>query len=134
MFLEILQNSQENTCARVSFSIKLQPSGLRPATSLKKETLAQVFSRKFREISKNTFYRTPPVAASNTSIWLEKNNICCSLDERSLPESIIFKWYSTVQTKFWSSRSQMFFKIGVLNNFAHFTGKTALKSHFNKLY
>ena len=26
MFLEILQNSQENTCARVSFLIKLQAS------------------------------------------------------------------------------------------------------------
>ena len=32
---------------------------------IKKETLAQVFSRKFCEISKNTFFhRTPPVAAS----------------------------------------------------------------------
>ena len=28
VFLEILQNSQENTCARVSFLIKLQASGL----------------------------------------------------------------------------------------------------------
>ena len=27
-FLEILQNSQENTCPRVSFLIKLQVSGL----------------------------------------------------------------------------------------------------------
>ena len=33
VFLEILQNPQENTCARVSFLIKL---GLRPATLLKK--------------------------------------------------------------------------------------------------
>ena len=42
MFLEISQNSQENTCAL--FYIKLQP---------------------FREISKNTFfYQAPPVAAS----------------------------------------------------------------------
>ena len=40
VFLEISQNSQKNTCARVSFLIKLQASG----------------------ISKNTFsYRTPPV-------------------------------------------------------------------------
>ena len=32
---------------------------------IKKETLAQVFSCEFCEISKNTFsYRTPPVAAS----------------------------------------------------------------------
>ena len=33
--------------------------------SIKKETLAEVFSREFCEIYKNTFsYRTPPVAAS----------------------------------------------------------------------
>ena len=39
-------------------------TGLRSATLLKK-TLAQVFSREFCEIFKNTFfYRTPPVAAS----------------------------------------------------------------------
>ena len=34
VFLEISQNSQENTCARVSFLIKLQALGL-----IKKETL-----------------------------------------------------------------------------------------------
>ena len=28
VFLEISQNAQENTCARVSFLVKLQPSGL----------------------------------------------------------------------------------------------------------
>ena len=48
VFLEILQNSQENTCARVSFF-------------LKKKRLWHNFC----EISKNTFsYRTPTVAAS----------------------------------------------------------------------
>ena len=55
VFLKISQNSQENTCARVSFLIKLQALG----------TLAQVFSCEFCEISKNPLsYRTPPVAAS----------------------------------------------------------------------
>ena len=40
-------------------------AGLRTATSLKKETLAQVFSCEFCEISTNTFsYRTPQVAVS----------------------------------------------------------------------
>ena len=34
-FLKISQNSQEKTCVRVSFLIKLQNSGLRPATLLK---------------------------------------------------------------------------------------------------
>ena len=46
VFLEISQNSQENTCARASFLIKLQ-----------------VFSCEFFEIFKNTlFHRTPLVA------------------------------------------------------------------------
>ena len=44
VFSEILQNSQENTYARVSFLIKV-----------KKKTLAQVFSCEFCAISKNTF-------------------------------------------------------------------------------
>ena len=41
LFLEILQNSQENTCARVSFLTKLQASDL---------------SCDFYKISKNTFF------------------------------------------------------------------------------
>ena len=39
VFLEILQNSQENTCARVSFLIKLQAS----ATLLKRDSDTVVF-------------------------------------------------------------------------------------------
>ena len=62
MFLEISQNSQENTCARVSFLIKWQAW---------KETLAQVFSCEFYKISKNTFsYRTPPVAAFESVAYI----------------------------------------------------------------
>ena len=54
MFLEILRNSQESICARASPLTK----------SIKRETLAQVFSCKFCEISKNTFfYKTHLVAA-----------------------------------------------------------------------
>ena len=63
VFLKISQNSQENTCARVSFFIKLQAFAL--LNFIKKETLTQVFSCRLWEISKNTFcYRTPPVAVS----------------------------------------------------------------------
>ena len=62
VFLEISQNSQENTCDRVSFLIKLQALA---CNFIKKEALPQVFSCEFCEISKTTFsYRTPPVAAS----------------------------------------------------------------------
>ena len=53
MFLEIPQNSQENTCARVSFLIKLQAEACH---FIKKETLAQVFPCEFCEISKNIFF------------------------------------------------------------------------------
>ena len=45
MFLEISQNSQENTCVRVRQVL----------TFIKKDTLAQDFSRRFCEISKKTF-------------------------------------------------------------------------------
>ena len=53
VFLEISQISQENTCVRVSFLIKLQAAA---CNFIKKETLAQVFSCEFCEISKNTFF------------------------------------------------------------------------------
>ena len=60
VFLGISQNSQENTCTRVSFLIKLQACNF-----IKKETLMQVFSCEFWKISQNTFlYRTPLVTAS----------------------------------------------------------------------
>ena len=51
VFLKILQNSQENTCARVSFLIKLQ------ANFIEKETPAQLFSCEFCEIFKKTFLK-----------------------------------------------------------------------------
>ena len=61
-FLEILQISQENPCARVSFLIELRAE---VCNLIKKETLTQVFFCEFCEISKKTFsYRTTPVAAS----------------------------------------------------------------------
>ena len=47
VFLEISQNSQENTCARVSFLIKLQA-----------KACARVFSYEFFKISKSTFFFT----------------------------------------------------------------------------
>ena len=47
VFLKISQNSLENTCARVSFLIRLQSSGLQ---LIKKEALAQVFSCEFCKI------------------------------------------------------------------------------------
>ena len=61
VFVEILQNSQENTCARVFILMELPEA----CNFIKIETLAQVFSCEFCKISKNTFsYRTPQMATS----------------------------------------------------------------------
>ena len=60
MFLKISQNSQENTCGRVSILINLQ-------------SLTQVFSREFCGISKNNFfYRISLVAASGSQTSLSQ--------------------------------------------------------------
>ena len=61
VFLEISRNSQENTCARVSFLIKLQAA----FNLIKKDTLVQVFSCEFYEISKNTFFTEHPWATAS---------------------------------------------------------------------
>ena len=68
VFLEISQNLQENTCARVSFLMKLQVCG--PATFIKKETFAQVFSCEFLEISKNNFFAEHLRATASMLLFL----------------------------------------------------------------
>ena len=52
VFIETSQNSQENTCARVSFLINLQAKA---CNFIEKETLEQVHSCEFCEVSKKTF-------------------------------------------------------------------------------
>ena len=52
--LSFSQNSQKNTCARVTFQIKLQ--GPDAYNFIEKETLAQVFFCEFCEIFKNKFF------------------------------------------------------------------------------
>ena len=67
-FLEISQNSRENTCARVSFLIELQALA---CNFVKKETLAQVFSREIWGISKNTCF-TEHVWTTASLLWISK--------------------------------------------------------------
>ena len=52
VFINISENSQENTCAKASFLIKLPEV----CNFIKRETLAQAFSCEFREIFKSTFF------------------------------------------------------------------------------
>ena len=52
LLLQILQNSQENTCLRVSFLIKLQA---RPATLLKKRLWHRCFPVNFAKFVRATF-------------------------------------------------------------------------------
>ena len=56
--LKILQNSQENTGARVYFLVMLQYSVYH---FIKNETQAKVFSCEFCEIFKNNIFTIPPV-------------------------------------------------------------------------
>ena len=51
-FLEISQNSQENTCARVPFLIKLQAA---PATLLKKRLWHRCFPANFVKFLRTSF-------------------------------------------------------------------------------
>ena len=72
MFLEISQNSQECTCVRVSFLITLQDETW---NFVKKETLVQVLSYEFCEISKNICsYRTFSVATSDWQTTASQSN------------------------------------------------------------
>ena len=74
VFLEISQNLQENTCARVYFLTKLQALA---CNFIKKEALAQVFSCRFCEISKNTLF--------TEHFWATASDSC------SIPFTFIFK-------------------------------------------
>ena len=53
VFLNVSQNPQENTFARLSFLVKLQAS---TCNFIEKGTLAQAFSDELCEILKNTFF------------------------------------------------------------------------------
>ena len=61
VFLEISQNSLENTCVRASFLIKLQAD---VCNFIKKEALTQVFSSEFCQISEEIFSCRIPVVAA----------------------------------------------------------------------
>ena len=68
IFLATSQNSNENTCVRVSFLIEFQSEA---RNSTEKVTLAEVFCCEFCEIAKSIFpYRTPLLAASERKTFM----------------------------------------------------------------
>ena len=82
MFLEISQHPQENTCTRVSFSIKLQAEAY---NYIKKETLAQVFSCEFCEISKNTYFTEHLWDTASVIVVLWKSFILLTHQQENFP-------------------------------------------------
>ena len=140
--LEISQNWQENTCARVSLLIKLQ-AGLQ--LYLKRDSGTGV-SCEFCEISNNTFsYRTPlcdcfcllcsqkkTFSTLQKQIFLHEKNV---LILHAWTSKNLCKWDLVAQYgKFRSSCPEMFCKKGVLKNFAEFAGKSLCWSlFFNKV-
>ena len=83
VFLEIPQNSQENTWS-VSFLIKVQAS---VCNFIKNKTLAEVFFCEFCEISKNTFF--------TEYLCIEIWQITCYLKGlRTLLRTLQFVYYS----------------------------------------
>ena len=137
MFLEILQNSQENACARVSLLIKLQAWGLSFLVKLqpwglqvyKKETVEKVFSSEFYEISKNTLFAEHlPTTASiywffrDQCRWSCLNTLKCFWNDNERKTKhpfLIKKWlYCLIKNSYiddfasymyWSSKRRMYY-------------------------
>ena len=86
MFLEISQNSQKNTHAKVSFLIKLQVA----CNFIKKETLAQVFSVNFVKSLRTPFLQNTSgrlllvareifIRTRNRNFLRKSISFCCEL-------------------------------------------------------
>ena len=84
IFLEILQNSQENNCARVSFLLKLQASG------------TDVFQRILQNFLEHLFYRTSPGDCFYISSYF-------TLEVMEMLPKIIISWFTkwTIKVILW---------------------------------
>ena len=84
LLFEISQNSQENTCAKVSVLISLQAK-----ICNKKETLVQVFSFEFCKISKNTFSYIRRSAAAS---YFGKGSFVITIFCEKISQEFLFNW------------------------------------------
>ena len=78
MFLEILQNSQESTCARVSFFNKVE--GLRPATLLKK----RLWHSCFLVYSVQPSFKTTSLVNSKRKVHLHPSKVTLQISVKKL--------------------------------------------------
>ena len=114
VFSEISQNLMENTCARVFFLIKLQASHLHACSFIKKETLAQVFSREFYENSKNTEHLWVTASVSINSLILSGFPLTSfHLAEASLSA---FPWFYTIVC----AVVQKYHEMSFIDDYSHF--------------
>ena len=144
MLLKISQNSQESTCARVSFLIKLQAWGMHRCfpvnfakfsrTPFSIEHLRWLLLTIWRASKKehlfygkttSGFFWSSLLLLLITLIFVFYSN---SKSFKELKSSISFslKWISSVLFSFFffkSNRPEVFCKKGVLRNLAKFTGK-----------
>ena len=73
MLSKISQNSHENTCAKASFSIKLQEG---PCNFIKQEAPAQMLSFECFGIFKNIFFYRTPVVVASLILGIDSNGNC----------------------------------------------------------
>ena len=85
MFLQMLQNAQENILARIPFFIKLQASTY---SVIKKETLAQLFSCEFCEILKKTFLTEHLLETASVFIEFSSILFCLACDNRQFYQNV----------------------------------------------
>ena len=67
LFLKISQNSQESTCARVSFLIKLQADA---CNFIKTKTLPRCFPVNFLKCLRTSFFREHLRTNASKFVWL----------------------------------------------------------------
>ena len=92
-FIKISQNSQENTCAKVSFSVKCR---LQPATLLKRKPQQKCFRINFANFSRTFFLRNTSGGCFCNLQWSR-----CALMNALLNISVLRKIISQPVTRFW---------------------------------
>ena len=118
MFLEISQNSQENTCGRVSFLIE------RSATLLKKDSSTGVFLWILRNFEEHLFYRTPPgdyfrIKSDIRNQWFHDKSFAKNQEDKQFKNVTIFKDALSGLRQFLATKSYL----KMMKNAFYFTSK-----------